>query len=181
MTVDFSSIESTLSDLETELDSARTDIGDARQEQIDAAARIAYGEDYQGVWAAGNFAVGDVVFHAENFYECDQARTSARIRSNPTVNTTAWSIIQSLKQGQAETMLGLTQAVQDTIDAQAQGHIWNRLPGNVGGGRSCRRRCHLLDWEVLPLHRQEATHGHRRSGNRYRELGAYRNGHSGDH
>ena len=119
VTIDLSSIESTLSDLETEVGSTRTDISAARQQQIDAAARIAYGEDYKGTWAAGTFAVGDVVFHSEKFYECDEARTSANTQ-NPSVNTTAWSIIKSLKQGQAETMSGLTRGVQDTIDAQAR-------------------------------------------------------------
>ena len=118
-TIDLSSIESTLSGLETEVGSTRTDISDARQQQIDAAARIAYGEDYRGVWAAGIFALGDVTFHVDNFYECDAARV-ATDTGNPVVDSSSWSIIKSLKQGQAETMSGLTKGVQDTIDAQAR-------------------------------------------------------------
>ena len=133
VTIDLSSIESTLSGLETEVGSTRTDISDARQQQIDAAARIAYGEDYKGTWAAGTFAVGDVVFHSENFYECDSPRTSANTQ-NPSVNTTAWSIIKSLKQGQAETMSGLTQGVQDTIDAQARAIFGTDYRGTWGIG-----------------------------------------------
>ena len=118
-TIDLSSIESTLSGLETEVGSTRTDISEARQQQIDAAARIAYGEDYRGVWAAGIFALGDVTFHVDNFYECDAARV-ATDTDNPVVDSSSWSVIKSLKQGQAETMSGFTRGVQDTIDAQAR-------------------------------------------------------------
>ena len=118
-TIDLSSIETSLSGLETEVGSTRTDISAARQEQIDAAARIAYGEDYRGVWAAKIFALGDVTFHVDNFYECDAARV-ATDTDNPVVDSSSWSVIKSLKQGQAETMSGLTQGVQDTIDAQAR-------------------------------------------------------------
>ena len=117
--IDLSSIESTLSGLETEVGSTRTDISDARQQQIDAAARIAYGEDYRGVWAAKIFALGDVTFHVDNFYECDAARV-ATDTDNPVVDSSSWSIIQSLKKGQAETMSGFTRGFQDTIDAQAR-------------------------------------------------------------
>ena len=128
VTIDLSLIESTLSGLETEVGSTRTDISDARQQQIDAAARIAYGEDYRGVWEAGIFAVGNVVFHSANFYECDSARTSANT-SNPTINTTAWSIIQSLKQ-----KIGVSAAVQDAIDASAAIQFGNSYKGVWGAG-----------------------------------------------
>ena len=95
VTVDFSSIESTLSEiLETELDSARTDISDAVQVQIDAIGASSFGGDYEGLWAAGIFDVGNVVYHSGAFYECDTARTASNT-STPAVNTTAWSVIRS--------------------------------------------------------------------------------------
>ena len=119
ITVDLSSIETTLATL-------GTDISEAQQAQIDAAARIAYGDDYKGVWAAGTFAVGNVVFHSGDFYECDSARTSANTQ-NPTVNTSAWSIIQSLRRGQAV-------AGQDTIDAQARAIFGTDYRGTWGVG-----------------------------------------------
>ena len=94
VTVDFSSIESTLTDLETALDSARTDIGDARQAQIDAIGASAFGGDYEGVWEAGIFDVGDVAYHSGFFYECDVARASGDT-DDPATDTASWSVIRS--------------------------------------------------------------------------------------
>ena len=160
-------------------DLAESDWGDAAADGYYYAMIEAYfGEiaggqvgDWRIGYRVGSTITGPEIVNAagglQNIEPADDDR-------NPATATASWDVVESLRQTQAV-------AVQDTIDAQGPGHIWNRLPGNVGGGRSCRRRCHLLDWEVLPLHRQEATHGHRRSSNRYRELGAYRNGHAGDH
>ena len=94
VTVDLGSIETSLSDLETELGSARTDISDAIQAQIDAIGANAYGDLYKGEWAAGAFAIGDVVYHVGKFYECDVPRTSSNT-NNPTINTGAWTVVAS--------------------------------------------------------------------------------------
>ena len=44
---------------------------------------------YRGTWAAGIYAVGDVVLHSSDHYLCTTARTAANT-SNPATNTTAW-------------------------------------------------------------------------------------------
>ena len=118
--VDLSGIETGITGLETDVagvgtmvSTLGTDISTARQAQIDAAATIAYGSDYKGAWAAGDYAVGNVAFHGGQFYECDAARTSVNT-SNPATDTASWSVIQSLKQDQS----GITQAVQKAINSQ---------------------------------------------------------------
>ena len=86
-------------------------VSQAVQSAIDAAARIEYGADYQGTWSAGVYAVGDVVYYDGVFYECDVARAAADT-DNPATDVGSWS-------PKASSEGGITQAVQNAIDAQA--------------------------------------------------------------
>ena len=93
---------------------------------IHAQATAAYGENYQGTWAAGAYAVGNVVYHSGAFYTCDAARTSANT-SNPATDTGSWTIKL------AETG-GLSQAVQDAIDSQAKISFGEKYKGKWEAG-----------------------------------------------
>ena len=75
----------------------RLGLGARAQEIINAAAQRLYGEKYQGVWEAGVFAVDDVVFHPEKFYECIVARDS-NDTDDPATDTTGWKIATSLRE-----------------------------------------------------------------------------------
>ena len=99
----------------------------AKQENIDAAARIVFGDDYKGKWAIGAFAVGDVTYDevTEKFYECDTARTSSNT-SRPSINTTAWSLLDALKTNVANS-LGLSQVKSQVFTSSG---TWTR-PANV--------------------------------------------------
>ena len=116
--------------VDTKVDEARTDIGDvdtkvdqaisdisnlgvsqAVQNAINAQATASYGDSYKGVWAAGAYAVGNVVYHSGAFYTCDTARTASNT-DDPATDTASWSI-------KVAEVGGLTQAVQNAIDAQA--------------------------------------------------------------
>ena len=92
--VDLSSVESSLGDLDTKLDSTRTDISAAIQAQIDAIGANAYGDSYKGEWAVGDFAVGDVVYYDGMFYTCTVARTSSNT-GNPATATASWDVADS--------------------------------------------------------------------------------------
>ena len=76
------------------------DISTARQENIDAAAAIVFGDDYQGTWEVGSYAVGDVVYDSEveKFYECDTARTTSNT-DRPSADATNWSLLTQDKRG----------------------------------------------------------------------------------
>ena len=87
------------------------DVSQAVQAAIDGSARIEYGDSYKEEWSAGVYAVGDVVYHDGVFYECDVARTASDT-DNPATDTTGWS-------PKASSEGGITQAVQNAIDAQA--------------------------------------------------------------
>ena len=103
------------------------DITTAKQENIDAAARIVFGDDYKGKWAVGVFAVGDVSYDevTEKFYECDAARTAANT-TRPSVNTTAWSLLDALKVNVANS-LGLSNLKSQEFTSSG---TWTR-PTNV--------------------------------------------------
>ena len=103
------------------------DITTAKQENIDAAARIVFGDDYKGLWAAGVFAVGDVAYDnvTEKFYECDVARNAGHT-NRPSVNTGAWSLLDALKQDVANS-LGLSQVKSQVFTSSG---TWTR-PANV--------------------------------------------------
>ena len=131
ITVDLSSIESTLASLETGLDSTRNDISDAAQAQIDAIGANAYGEEYQGAWAPGAFAVGNVAYYDGMFYTCTVARTASNM-GNPATATSSWDVADSsvtVDLGSIETMLSdletevgsartdISDAIQAQIDA----------------------------------------------------------------
>ena len=110
------------------------DIRTAKQENIDAAAAIVFGEDYQGVWAAGDFAVGDVSYDnvTERFYECDVARTAANT-NRPSVDTSNWS---SFVLRQAGVFSSRDRAVETLPDTASGGDlIWA-----IGGVR-------FTDWD----------------------------------
>ena len=87
------------------------DVSQAVQAAIDGSARIEYGARYKEEWSAGAYAVGDVVYHDGVFYECDAARTASNT-DDPETDTTGWS-------PKASSEGGITQAVQNAIDAQA--------------------------------------------------------------
>ena len=87
------------------------DVSQAVQAAIDGSARIEYGASYKEEWSAGVYAVGDVVYHDGVFYECDVARAAADT-DNPATDTASWS-------PKASSEGGITQAVQNAIDAQA--------------------------------------------------------------
>ena len=72
----------------------------ASQAQIDAAASIVFGSDYQGVWAPGIFAVGNVAYDSteKSFYECDVARTASNT-SRPAINSSSWTVIVAREAG----------------------------------------------------------------------------------
>ena len=103
------------------------DITQAKQENIDAAARIVFGNDYKGKWAVGVFAVGDVVYDEvpEKFYECDTARNAGHT-NRPSVNTGAWSLLDALKQNVANS-LGLARTRSQVFTSSG---TWTR-PSNV--------------------------------------------------
>ena len=72
----------------------------ASQAQIDAAASIVFGSDYQGVWAPGIFAVGNVAYDSteKSFYECDVARTASNT-SRPAIDSSSWTVIVAREAG----------------------------------------------------------------------------------
>ena len=104
------------------------DITTAKQENIDAAARIVFGDDYKGLWAAGIFAVGDVAYDnvTEKFYECDVARNAGHT-NRPSVNTSAWSLLDALKQNVANS-LGLSPHLKTQVFTSSG--TWTR-PANI--------------------------------------------------
>ena len=65
-------------------------LDDTTLEQI---ARAIFGEDYQGEWSAGDFAVDEVVWHSDRFYRCTVARDSTNT-DNPATDTSSWEIAQ---------------------------------------------------------------------------------------
>ena len=103
-----------------------SDASSAVQMAIDAQARIEYGDSYQGTWAAGVFAVGDVAYHDGVFYECDVAR-AASDTDDPAADTTGWS-------PKASSEGGITQAVQNAIDAQAAINFGEDYQGTWAAG-----------------------------------------------
>ena len=150
VTVDLGSIETSLSDLETELGSARTDISDAIQAQIDAIGANAYGDNYQGEWAPGTFAIGNVVYFDGKFYECDVPRNSSHT-SDPTINTGAWTVVDStvtvdfssiestlsdLETELDSTRTDIGSARQEQIDAAARIAYGEDYQGGVGSRES---------------------------------------------
>ena len=85
-------------------------------------ARIEYGESYKGEWSAGAYLVGEVVYHDGIFYECDAARAARRDTDDPATDTTGWS-------PKASSEGGITQAVQNAIDAQAVINFGDKYEG----------------------------------------------------
>ena len=116
-------------------------ISTARQENIDAAARLVFGDDYKSKWAAGTFAVGDVAYDdvTQKFYECDAARTASNT-DRPSVDSANWSLIPSLKSN----VLGSTGLARVKSQVFTSSGTWPRpenvnfvkafLVGSGGGG-----------------------------------------------
>ena len=50
-----------------------------------------FGSDFQGTWSAGVFAIGDVVYHGSQFYQCTVARDSTHT-DNPATDTASWAV-----------------------------------------------------------------------------------------
>lgn len=51
-------------------------------------------QTFRGTWAAGDYAVGDIVLHSADFYQCTAARDSSDT-SNPATDTTSWDQISN--------------------------------------------------------------------------------------
>ena len=70
------------------------DIATAKQENIDAAGAIVFGEDYTGKWIAGVHVIGEVTYDdvTEKFYECDVARV-ATDTDRPSDDIASWTSI----------------------------------------------------------------------------------------
>ena len=123
VTVDLSGIES--------------DISEARLAQINAIGGSTFGADYQGEWAAGIFAVGNVVYHDGKFYECDIARTAANTAS-PAASPAAWSVIQASSEVDLSSIEGTLSDLEtditnarnaqiEAIGAAAYGDSWEGI------------------------------------------------------
>ena len=65
---------------------------------LQAIGASIFGDSFQGTWAAGTFAVGDVAWHSDRFYECTVARTSSNT-DNPATDTASWDVAQVTASG----------------------------------------------------------------------------------
>ena len=126
VSLDLSSVTASISDLGSEISAAE-------QAQIDATARLIYGSDYEGKWAAGVYAVGNVVFYSGSFFECDVVR-GASDTNNPATDTASWSVIPALKSDISDLSGGISAAVQDAIDAQARIRFGGRYKATWAAG-----------------------------------------------
>ena len=133
VSLDLSSVTASISDLGSEISAAE-------QAQIDATARLIYGSDYEGKWAAGVYAVGNVVFYSGSFFECDAVRAPTDT-NNPATDTASWSVIPALKSdisdlsgGIGALSGGISAAVQDAIDAQARIRFGGRYKATWSAG-----------------------------------------------
>ena len=133
VTCDLSDIQAALDNTEASLTSTlTTDV----QAIIDAGASSLFGNDYKGVWAAGAFAVGNVVYHSGFFYECDVARTSADT-DNPATDSTGWSLrtYEVMLTGDVNVDLSSVEAaIQNAINAQGTASFGDSYKGVWAAG-----------------------------------------------
>ena len=113
-----------LSDIQDALDTTRESLESTLETDvqaiIDAGAAIQFGADYQGKWAAGNYAVGEVVYYSGYFYECEVARIASHT-DNPATDTAGWSlrVYEVMLTGDVNVDLSsLENSIQNAIDAQ---------------------------------------------------------------
>ena len=111
-------------------------LSQAVQNAIDSQGAINFGDVYQGAWAVGAYAVGDVAYHDGVFYECDVTRTAANL-NNPAVNTGAWSVKTVTFQLMGDVTVDLTSvtnAIQNVIDAQGTANFGDKYKGSWSAG-----------------------------------------------
>ena len=113
----------------------------AIQNVIDAQGTASFGAAYQGTWAAGIYAVGDVVYQAGAFYTCDVARV-ATDTDDPATDA-AMLVHRGVRIGG----LGCRYPGRDR---RAGSHQFRRqVPGSVGARRVRSRGHSFLRQKVL--------------------------------
>ena len=67
--------------------------GSGGTDPLDVVGASIFGDSFKGEWAAGDYAVDDVVWHVDSelFYKCNVARDSTHT-DNPSVDTSSWEV-----------------------------------------------------------------------------------------
>ena len=67
--------------------------GSGGTDPVDVVGASIFGNSFKGEWAAGDYAVDDVVWHVDSelFYKCTVARDSTHT-DDPSVDTSSWEV-----------------------------------------------------------------------------------------
>ena len=98
---------------------------------LNAVGYIVFGSDYQGVWSAGAYSVGQYTLQGQVYYRCLVARMLTDT-DDPSVDNTGWEVADSyISQSDFSALMsGVSTAIKDTYKANvsALSHATYGLP-----------------------------------------------------
>ena len=131
---------------------------------LQAIGASIFGNSFQGTWAAGTFAVGDVAWHSDRFYECTVARTASNT-DNPATDTASWDVAQvtasgggggSLDQTTFNTrMANVPSATKDTYKAASVSFDQSTFDARMAAVPSATKDSYKSNVSIL----ENTTHG----------------------